>query len=77
MFDKSNYVFAVGVPVLQEVNTYFKNSVKVKQTVYKDLVNCNEKQEVTSILENLFAQEELKKHLSAKYGQVEQLIVND
>jgi hypothetical protein len=77
MFDKSNYVFAVGVPVLQEVNTYFKNSVKVKQTVYKDLVNCNEKQEVTSILENLFAQEELKKHLGAKYGQVEQLIVND
>lgn len=30
MFDKSNYVFAVGLPVLQEVQTYFKNSNKVR-----------------------------------------------
>jgi hypothetical protein len=41
------------------------------------LINCNDKQEVNKLLENTFAKEELKKHLGSRYGQVEQVIIND
>ena len=68
MFNKSNYVFAVGLPILKQVETYFKNSIKVKQLVYKDLINCSDKQEVNSLLENTFTKDELKKHLGTRYG---------
>lgn len=39
--------------------------------VYKDLINCRDKQEVNEILENTFAKEELRKHFGARYGQIE------
>lgn len=77
MFAKSNYIFAIGVPVLTEINTYFKNSDKIKQIAFKDLVNCSNRHDAIKLLECSFAKEELKKHLSNKYGAIESMYIND
>ena len=77
MFSKSNYIFAIGVPVLTEVTTYFKNSEKIKQITMKDLVNCKNRHDAIKLLECPFAKEELKKHLSSKYGDIENVYIND
>jgi hypothetical protein len=77
MFAMSNYIFAIGVPVLTEVNTYFKNSEKIKQITYKDLVNCTSRHDAIKLLECPFAKEELKKHLSNKYGAIDNIYIND
>jgi hypothetical protein len=68
MFSKSNYVYVTNLPVLQKVDTYFKNSSKVRQVTYKDLVNCKDKRELNDILTNRLTCNELIKHLSARYG---------
>lgn len=77
MFDNSNYVFSVGVPVLHEVKTYFKTSAKIKQVTYGDLVNCTERKDITTFLENDLALKELAKHLGDRYGTIEGISQNE
>ena len=74
MFDKSNFIFAVGVPVLMEVDTYFKNSDKIKQATFWELINCPNLVDAKKMLENNFAKQELKSHLSNRYGPIDQYI---
>jgi fructose-1-phosphate kinase PfkB-like protein len=45
----------------------------VKNIAYEDLMRCLDKNEAESILQDEFAEQELIKHISTKYGPVREL----
>ena len=67
----SNYVYIENIPLLaQRESTYFRRTDKIKTILYDDLYRCVDQYEATKILEDPYAFAEMKRHLSARYGEV-------
>ena len=68
----TNYLYVENIPLLNKRATYFKKSNKVQTVLLEDLYKCSSRFEATEILENSYAIDEMKRHLSERYGEIEE-----
>ena len=66
---KTNYIFFHNLPLLVKKRSYIKQSTDiVKNITYEDVMRCLDKNEAESLLLDEFAQNELVKHITDKFG---------
>lgn len=71
---KSNHIFYTNLPLLVKKRSYIKQSTDiVKNITYEDIMRCLDKNEAEQLLHDSFAQDELVRHLTQKYGSIKEM----
>ena len=67
----SNHVFFMNLPLLVKKRSYLKQSTEIiKNVTFEDVMRCLDKNESEQLLNNQFAEEELTRHLTDKFGPI-------
>jgi len=69
--DKSNHMFYSNLPLLAKKRSYIKQSTDiVKNVAYEDVMRALDRTEAEGLLLDTFAEEELRDHLTSKFGPI-------
>ena len=73
----TNYLYVENIPLLSEQKTYFKKTSPIRTILLEDIYKCSNRFEAERLLEDPYAVEEMIRHLSSRYGEIEeQFFVN-
>ena len=77
-FEPSQYIYCDNIPLLHlKKTTYFKKSSPVRTIALEDVYKCSSRYEAEQLLEDPYAVTEMIRHLSERYGEIEeQFFVN-
>ena len=68
----TNYIYVENIPLLNKIKSTENKKEKVQTVLMKDLYKCATKFEANQILKDPYALEEMIKHLTKLYGEIEE-----
>lgn len=72
--DKSSHMFYSNLPLLAKKRSYLKQSTDiVKNVTYEDVMRALDRTEAEGLLLDTFAEEELRDHLTSKFGPIKDM----